>query len=187
MQGLLTSLASVSVHVKGSRYDSPCVQIRSRLPGTVWRGLIFFMTDRPHYILKCPHFPGTLTAEWFWLCVRSQCHQISRMRTFDENSCAISIMSPRSLSSPRTQHVWWDHREKSRRASTLWDCRGKSRQMGPNVNAGIFASASDLRVISSADGFLCKLLKRKRNTMTILELEKCTFQCFQLRNKKQKL
>ena len=112
----------------------PCVQIRSRLPGTVWRGLIFFMTDRPHYILKCPHFPGT---EWFWLCVRSQCHQISHMRTFDENSCAISITSPRSLSSPRTQHVWWDHREKSRRASTLWDCRGKSPQTGPNVNAGL--------------------------------------------------
>ena len=44
-----------------------------------------------------------------WLCVRSQCQQISRMRTFDENSCAISITSPRSLSSPRTQHVWWDH------------------------------------------------------------------------------
>ena len=48
------------------------------------------------------------------------------MRTFDENSCAISITSPRSLSPLRTQHVWWDHREKSRRASTLWDCRGKS-------------------------------------------------------------
>ena len=94
------------------------------------------MTDRPHYILKCPHFPGTITAEWFWLCVRSQCHQILRMRTFYENSCAISITSPRSLSSPRTQHVWWDHREKSRRASTLWDCRGKSRQTGPYVNAG---------------------------------------------------
>ena len=99
------------------------------------------MTDRPHYILKCPHFPGTITAEWFWLCVyRSQCHQILCMRTFDENSCAISITNPRSLSSPRTQHVWWDHREKSRRASTLWDCRGKSRQTGPNVNAGFISS-----------------------------------------------
>ena len=107
-------------------HGNPCVQTESRLPGTVWRGLIFFTTDRPHYILKCPRFPGTITAEWFWLCVRSQCHHISRMRTFDENSCAISITSPRLLSSPRTQHVWWDHREKSRRASTLWDCRGKS-------------------------------------------------------------
>ena len=29
----------------------PCVQTtcRSRSPGTVWRGLIFFTTDRPHY------------------------------------------------------------------------------------------------------------------------------------------
>ena len=92
--------------------------------GPVYRGqfgevLSFFTTDRPHYILKCPHFPGTITAEWFWLCVRSQWHHISRMRTFDENSCAISITSPRSLFRPRTQQVWWDHREKSRRASTL--------------------------------------------------------------------
>ena len=99
--------------------------------GPVYRGqfgevLSFFTTDRPHYILKCPHFLGTITAEWFRLCVRSPSHHISRMRTFDENSCAISITSPRSLSPPRTQHVWWDHREKSRRASTLWDCRGKS-------------------------------------------------------------
>ena len=59
------------------------------------------------------------------LCIRSPCHCSSRMRTFDENSCAISITSPRSLHS-RTQQVWWDHREKYRRASTLWDCRGKS-------------------------------------------------------------
>ena len=76
------------------------------------------------------------------LCVRSPSHHNSRMRIFDENSCAISITSPRSLFRPRTQQVWWDHREKSRRASTLWDCRGKSRlpgksrQTGPNVNAG---------------------------------------------------
>ena len=34
------------------------------------------------------------------------------MRTFDENSCAISITSPRSLFCPGTQQVWWDHREK---------------------------------------------------------------------------
>ena len=70
-------------------------------------------------------------------CVRSPCHHNSRMRTFDENSCAISITSPRSLFRPRTQQVWWDHREKSRRASTLWDCRGKSQQTGPDVNAGM--------------------------------------------------
>ena len=64
------------------------------------------------------------------LCVRSPSHHNSRMRTFDENSCVISITSPRSLFRPRTQQVWWDHREKSRRASTLWDCRGKSRLPG---------------------------------------------------------
>ena len=60
------------------------------------------------------------------LCVRSPCQHISRMRTFDNNSCAISITSPRSLFRPRTQHGRWGHREKSRRASTRWDCRGKS-------------------------------------------------------------
>ena len=63
-------------------------------------------------------------------CVLDHCATtiIWRMRTFDENSCVISITSDlgRSLSPLRTQHVWWDHREKSQRASTLWDCRGKS-------------------------------------------------------------
>ena len=119
----------IRIALDGER-NIPCVQTGSRLLGTVWGGLIFFRTDRPHCILKCPHFPGTITAEWFWLCVRSQCYHISRMHTFDENSCAISITSPRSLSPLWTQHVWWDHREKSRRASTLWDCRGKSHLAG---------------------------------------------------------
>ena len=65
------------------------------------------------------------------LCVRSPCQHISRMRTFDNKSCAISITSPRSLFRPRTQHGRWGHREKSRRASTRWDCRGKSCLVGP--------------------------------------------------------
>ena len=39
--------------------DLSCVQTRSLLPGTLWRGLIFFTTYRPHYILKCiPTFRG---------------------------------------------------------------------------------------------------------------------------------
>ena len=95
------------------------------------RSYLFY--DRPSTLSSnAPRFPGTITVEWFCcanrLCVRSPCHHNSRMRTFDENSCAISMTSPRSLFRPRTQQVWWDHREKSRRASTLWDCRGKSRQ-----------------------------------------------------------
>ena len=57
------------------------------------------------------------------LCVRSPCQHISRMRTFDNNSCAISITSPRSIFVPGTQHVWWGRRDKSRRASTRCDCR----------------------------------------------------------------
>ena len=127
-------------------YTSPCVQTGSRLPGTVWRGLIFFTTDRPHCILKCPHFPGTITAEWFWLCLRSQCHHICMfgvcahlMKTAVRYELRAQGRSPPL----RTQHVWWDHREKSRRASTLWDCRGKSHLAGlspangdPVLNAG---------------------------------------------------
>ena len=70
------------------------------------------------------------------LCVRSPCQHISRMRTFDNNSCAISIMSPRSLFRPRTQHGRWGHREKSRRASTRWDCRGKSGLAGLSPLSG---------------------------------------------------
>ena len=102
--------------------------------GPVCRGqfgeVLSFLRPTVHTIIKCPRFPGTITVEWFLLCIRSPCHHNSRMRTFDENSCAISITSPRSLFCPRTQHVWWDHREKSRRASTLWDCRGKSHLAG---------------------------------------------------------
>ena len=70
------------------------------------------------------------------LCVRSPCQHISRMRTFDNNSCAISITSPRSLFRPRTQHGRWGHREKSRRASTRWDCRGKSCLAGLSPLSG---------------------------------------------------
>ena len=70
------------------------------------------------------------------LCVRSPCQHISRMRTFDNNSCAISITSPRSIFVPGTQHVWWGRREKSRRASTRCDCRGKSRLAGLSPLSG---------------------------------------------------
>ena len=108
---------------RGNSSNSRCYSLRS-----VW--VPFTDSLKRSYLFYCPHFPGTITAEWFWLCVRSQCHHISRMRTFDENSCAISITSPRSLSPLRTQHVWWDHREKFRRASTPWDCRGKSHLAG---------------------------------------------------------
>ena len=58
------------------------------------------------------------------------------MRTFENNSCAISITSPRSLFHPRTQHGRWGHREKSRRASTRWDCRGKSCLVGLSPLSG---------------------------------------------------
>ena len=97
------------------------------------RSYLFY--DRPSTLSSnAPAFRGQSRLSGFCcangLCVRSPCHHNSRMRTFDENSCVISITSPRSLFRPRTQQVWWDHREKSRRASTLWDCRGKSRLPG---------------------------------------------------------
>ena len=81
------------------------------------------------------------------LCVRSPCQRISRMRTFDNNSCAISITSPRSLFRTRTQHGRWGHREKSRRASTRWDCRGKSCLAGLSPLSG---TPSERRVCEKA-------------------------------------
>ena len=114
----------------------PRVQTWSRLPGTVWRGLIFFMTDRPHYH-RMPPLSGD-NHGWVVSAVRTGCaigHRATTIRA--------SITSPRSLFRPRTQQVWWDHREKSLRASTLWDCRGKSRQTGPDVNAGYMYSRLD--------------------------------------------
>ena len=117
--------------------EGPCVQTGSRLPGTVWRGLIFFTTDRPANAPACrgqSRLSGFCCAHW--LCVRSLCQHISRMRTFDNNSCAISITSPRSLFRPRTQHGRWGRREKSRWASTRCDCRGKSRLAGLSPLSG---------------------------------------------------
>ena len=121
-------------------WDWPCIQTGSRLPGTVWRGLIFFTTDRPDYHRMPPPARGQSRLSGFCcahrLCVRSPCQHISRMRTFDNNSCAISITSPRSIFVPGTQHVWWGRREKSRRASTRCDCRGKSRLAGLSPLSG---------------------------------------------------
>ena len=101
----------------------PHVQTGSRLPGdSLERPYLFY--DRPSTLYSnVPAFRGQSQLKWFWPCIRSCTH-------FDENSCALSITSPRSLFRPRTQQVWWDHWEKSRRASTLWDCRGKSHLAG---------------------------------------------------------
>ena len=116
-----------------------CVQTRSRLPGTVWRSLIFFTPDRPHYPWMPPLFAlrGQSQLRWFWLCIRSCTH-------FDENSCAISIMSPRSLSPqhfvPRPNTFWWDHREKSQQASTLSYLADFPQYLGPSLNAGYLSS-----------------------------------------------
>ena len=47
------------------------------------------------------------------------------------------LRAPRSIFVPGTQHVWWGRGDKSRRASTRCDCRGKSRLAGlTRLNGG---------------------------------------------------
>ena len=133
--------------------DLHAVQTGSRLPGTVWRGLIFFTTDRPDYHRMPP--PAGDNHGWVVFAVRTGFALGHRASTF--HACAhlitttgaISITSPRSLFRPRTQHGRWGHREKSRRASTRWDCRGKSCLAGLSPLSG---TPSERRV----GGALCK-------------------------------
>ena len=76
----------LGIHVK----HSPCVQTRSHSPGTVWRSLISFTTDRPHYPWMPPLSGDNKRLKWFWLCIRPCTHLMK--------TAAISIiMSPRSL------------------------------------------------------------------------------------------
>ena len=80
----------------------PRVQTWSRLQGTVAGDRSYLYYDRPSTLSSnAPAFRGQSRLSGFCcangLCVRSLCHHNSRMRTFDENSCAISITSPRSL------------------------------------------------------------------------------------------
>ena len=104
--------------------------------GPIYRGqfgeVLSFLRPTVHTVFSnAPTFRGQSRLTWFWLCVRSQCHT-----TF--GACAhlmkttvryqLRAQGRSHLSGP--QHVWWDHREKSRRASTLWDCRGKSHLAG---------------------------------------------------------
>ena len=55
----------------GEGGDIPRVQTWSRLPGTVWRGLIFFTTDRPHYH-RMPPLSGD-NHGWVVSAVRTGC------------------------------------------------------------------------------------------------------------------
>ena len=158
--------------------------------GPVCRGqygeVLSFLRPTVHTIIECPRYSGD-NHGWVVSAARTGCalgHRATTIRAcaaFDENSCAISITSPRSLCSPRTQQVWWDHREKSRRASTLWDCRGKSRlpekvrQTGPDVNAVIGGGL--IKPCNSIFGeitFLCKLDRAIGNK--ILYCSNCRFQ-----------
>ena len=117
--------------------------------GPVYRGqfgeVLSFLRPTVHTVFSnAPTFRGQSRLSGFGCVLDHSAHNISRMHTFDENSCAISITSPRSLSTLRTQHVWWDHREKSRRASTLWDCRGKSHLAGLSPANGTQSERGDI-------------------------------------------
>ena len=85
--------------------DSPRVQTWSRLPGTVWRGLIVFY-DRPSTLSSnAPAFWGQSRLSGFCcanrLCVRSPCHHNSRMRTFDKKQlCDINYEPKVAILSP---------------------------------------------------------------------------------------
>ena len=74
----------------------PAFRRKSRLPGTVWRGT-YLLRPTVHMIIGCPRIAGDSHG---WSTSRLCVGHISRMRTFDENSCAISITSSRSYFVP---------------------------------------------------------------------------------------
>ena len=61
----------IMVQVTALDHEYPRVQTWSRLPGTVWRGLIFFTTDRPHYH-RMPPLSGD-NHGWVVSAVRTGC------------------------------------------------------------------------------------------------------------------
>ena len=132
------------MHLLWCAWIDPCYSIPAFRRGPVCRGqfgeVLSFLRPTVRLSSNAPACRGQSRLSGFCcahrLCVRSPCQHISRMRTFDNNSCAISITSPRSLFRPRTQHGRWGHREKSRRASTRWDCRGKSCLAGLSPLSG---------------------------------------------------
>ena len=83
----------------------PRVQTEVPFAGDSLERYLSFTTDRPHDHRIPP--PAGDNHGWSGfccahrLCVRSPCQHISRMRTFDENSCAISITSPKVDFRPR--------------------------------------------------------------------------------------
>ena len=124
------------------------------------RSYLFY--DRPSTLSSnAPAFRGQSRLSGFCcangLCVRSPCHHNSRMRTFDENSCAISITSPRSLFVPGPNKFGGitgrspGERPHYEIAGESPACRGKSRQAGPDVNAGLVSDTVYWRVKSLSE------------------------------------
>ena len=69
-------------------FNNPRVQTWSRLPGTVWRGLIFFTTDRPHYH-RMPPLSGD-NHGWVASAVRTGC-----------------ALGHRATTKFAHAHIWW--------------------------------------------------------------------------------
>ena len=118
--------------VENSFSNSPRVQTEVPFAGDSLERYLSFTTDRPHDH-RMPPLAGD-NHGWVVFAVRTGFalgHRASTFNAcahyFDENSCAISITSPKVDFRPRNPTCLVGTREKSRRASTRCDCRGKSR------------------------------------------------------------
>ena len=135
----------------------PRVQTWSRLPGTVWRGLIFFMTDRPHYH-RMPPLSGD-NHGWVVSAVRTGCaighcattiracaHLMKTAARYQLRAQGRSFVpGPNKFGgitgrSPCERPHYGIARESPA-------CRGKSRQTGPDVNAGYMYSRLDPHIL----------------------------------------
>ena len=130
----------------GSTTFLPRVQTWSRLPGTVWRGLIFFMTDRPHYH-RMPPLSGD-NHGWVVSAVRTGCalgHRATTIRTCThlmKTAARYQLRAQgRSFVPGPNKFGGITGRSPGERphygiVGESPACRGKSRQTGPDVNAG---------------------------------------------------
>ena len=109
----------------------PRVQTEVPFAGDSLERYLSFTTDRPHNHRMPP--PAGDNYGWVVFDVRTGFALGHRASTF--RACAhlmktaarYQLRAPRSIFVPGTQHVWWGRGDKSRRASTRCDCRGKSR------------------------------------------------------------
>ena len=122
------------------------VQTWSHLPGTVWRGLIFFTTDRPHYH-RMPPLSGD-NHGWVVSTVRTGCALGHRATTIRACAHLMKTAARYQLQAQGRSFVPGPNkfggitgRSPGKRphygiAGENPACREKSRQTGPDVNAG---------------------------------------------------